>query len=129
MTSNYELNPDYWLTVKEAAELTNLSVPTFYTPQRKKDFGYGEKTGDVWMIPVHLLIQHGLLSPDLQPTRAPRSLQKAQTHEIDSLLEELRSLTAEVAELRTSNAVMKALIEEKDKQLDMLDRLITGSNK
>lgn len=127
--SKNDLTADSWLTVKEAADLTNLSIPTFYTPQRKRDFGYDSKSGDVWMIPVQLLIKHGLLTKDLEPTRAPRTLQKVQSHEIESLLDELHNLRSEVSELRTSNAVMKALLGEKDKQLEMLNRLIPRSNK
>lgn len=129
MRDKSSISHDSWLTVKEAAELTNLSVPTFYTPQRKKDFGYDEKSGDVWMIPVQLLINHGLLTPDLEPVRPVRSSSKIEAAQLESMAAEIRKLNQELGELRTANAVMAALIEEKDKQLEMLKRFLDNPNK
>jgi uncharacterized protein YlxW (UPF0749 family) len=118
------------LTVKDAARLTNLSIPTFYTPQRKRDFGFDPEFKGQWLIPVDMLIERGLLTEDFQPTRNPRTLSTADSH---ATLEELRAenqrLQSEVDQLHGQVAVLKVLVDQKDQQLEMVNTLISKMGK
>lgn len=71
---NNENSPDLEreVTVKEAAILTNRSVPSFYSEKRKKDFLFHEADARGWRIPVRLLVEHGLLTESLEATKKPR---------------------------------------------------------
>jgi len=130
MIDSSKLERGMLLTVKEAAKLTNLSVPTFYTPQRKKDFGFDSEFKGQWLIPVDSLVRQGLLTEDFQPTRSTRNLL---TQETGSTLENLKSenleLRSRIDELRGQLAVLRVLVEQKDQQLEMVNTLISKMGK
>jgi len=125
-----KLQPGLLLTVRDAAKLTNLSVPTFYTDQRKRDFGFDPKSKDQWLIPIELLVDHGLLNYDFTPTREPRTLLTKETSETLGKLErENRKLLTQVDELQRQIAVLEVRVAEKDKQLEMVSGLISRIGK
>lgn len=123
------LTEDTLLTVKECAELTNLSIPTFYTPKRKKDLGFYEKQGDTWLIPVRLLIDNGLLTPDFHPTRSPVKYWRSDFEASSEQSADVAALMQKVALLETELSKMSVRLEEKDNQLDMLRRIVEGFGK
>jgi hypothetical protein len=125
-----KLQPGALLTVKEAAKLTNLSVPTFYTAQRKRDFGFDPDSDGQWLISIDDLVAHGLLTQDFQPTRGARSLL---TQETASTLEHLKTenegLRKEIEDLKGQLAVLQVLVEQKNQQLEMVNSLISKMGK
>lgn len=127
MLNEFNLTNETLLTVKQAAALTNVSVPTFYTDQRKKDFGYDPNSNDVWLIPVHLLIRHGFLTEDFQPTRSKRIYANSSKEDSQSdFRAEIDSLHRVIEEQQTRIRILEVLVEEKEKQLEMVNALITG---
>jgi hypothetical protein len=72
MLNQKSLTMDTLLTVRQASELTNLTVPTFYTPKRKRDFLFDKVQEGRWLIPVSLLVEHGLLTEDFEPVKGER---------------------------------------------------------
>jgi hypothetical protein len=133
-----EITRETLLTVKEASELTNLTVPTFYTNKRKLDLKFNEKSDDgVWLIKVGDLIDAHMLTSDFLPTKSPRmsgrlvepnDFWQEVINEKDALIEHLRS---ELAELNQEKTRIEILASEREKQLDMVNRLIAtlGVNK
>ena len=116
---------DAMLTVREAAALTNLSVPTFYTEQRKRDFGYVPGSKDVWLIPIQLLVDHGLLTKDGEPTRQKKSFGSQADNALNSELAQENAWLKEAnSDLENRIKVLEMLVEEKDKQLAMVNSLI-----
>lgn len=125
MLNEFNLTNETLLTVKQAAALTNVSVPTFYTEQRKKDFGYDPGSNDVWLIPVHLLIKHGFLTEDFQPTRSKRIYANSSKEVSDSEHRaEIETLQRVIEEQKSRIQVLEVLVEEKEKQLEMVNSLI-----
>lgn len=130
---NKELTPETLLTVKEASELTNLTVPTFYTEKRKRDLNFYESSGPVWMIRVADLIEAHMLTPDFKPTRGVRMGAARQVREvpdywqdeIDELKAKVEFLYSEIARLQEENAKVQLLADERANQLDMVNRLIS----
>lgn len=118
------------LTVKEAAKLTNLSVPTFYTAQRKRDFGFDPDFKGQWLIPIDLLIAHGLLTEDFQPTRNQRTLLSAESAlSLEVLKTENDQLRNQVDELLKQVAVLQVMVDQKNQQLEMVNTLISKMGK
>lgn len=104
-----------------------MSVPTFYTEQRKKDFGYDQGSNDVSLIPVHLLIKHGFLTEDFQPTRSKRIYANSSKDVSDSEHRaETETLQRVIEEQQTRIRILEVLVEEKEKQLEMVNALIAG---
>ena len=130
---NNELTLETLLTVKEASGLTNLTVPTFYTENRKRDLKFYESTGPVWMIRVADLIEAHMLTPDFKPTRGvrmgaardTREVPELWQREIDELKLKVEFLYGEIARLQAENAKVQLLADERAKQLDMVNRLIS----
>lgn len=126
MIENTNLTTDTLLTVKEAARVSNYSVPTFYTEQRKGDFGFDPESQSQWLIPVSLLVEHGFLTYDFQPTRALRQLgNKSDSLESEQVSLENTDLRKYNEELRSRIAVLEVLVSEKEKQLEMVNALIS----
>jgi hypothetical protein len=120
-----DLNMESLLTVKEAAALTNLSVPTFYTPQRKRDFGHIPGSQETWLIPVYLLVKHGLLTEDFEPTRSKKNFGLVASEEaLAQLQSENQDLRAMVAELTNKVSVLEVMVSEKQQQLEMVNNII-----
>jgi len=126
MIDRNKLDKGALLTVKEAASLTNLSVPTFYTPQRKRDFGFDPDNKGQWLISIDDLVAQGLLTEDFQPTRSTRNLltQEAASN-FESLRSENQELHKEIEELKRQLAVLQVMVEQKDQQLEMVNALIS----
>jgi hypothetical protein len=123
------LTMDTLLTVKDAARVSNFSVPTFYTEQRKRDFGFDPESKFQWLIPVALLVEHGFLTYDFQPTRAIRKLgQERDSSEFDQINVENSELRKANEELHNRIMVLEVLVSEKEKQLEMVNSLITRLN-
>jgi hypothetical protein len=119
------LSMDTLLSVKDAARASNFSVPTFYTEQRKRDFGFDPKSQTQWLIPVALLVEHGFLTYDFQPTRAIRKLgQERDSLEFDQVNVENDELRKANEELQNRIVVLEVLVSEKEKQLEMVNGLI-----
>jgi hypothetical protein len=119
------LTMDTLLTVKDAARVSNFSVPTFYTEQRKRDFGFDPESNSQWLIPVALLVEHGFLTHDFQPMRSIRKLTQEQNGvDVDQVNVENAELRKSNGELRNRIAVLEVLVGEKEKQLDMVNALI-----
>lgn len=130
MLNKENLSMDTLLTVKQAAMLTNVSVPTFYTEQRKHDFGHDPDSKDVWLIPVHLLIRHGFLTEDFEPTRSKRTYSNSSKEIFDGEQNaEIDALRRVIGELETKIRVLEVLVEEKDKQIEMVNLIITRLGK
>ena len=130
MNFRNDLHMDSLLTVKEAAALTNLSIPTFYTPQRKRDFGHVPGSQETWLIPVYLLVKHGLLTEDFEPTRSKKNFGVVRSEEMLLELEaENRELRETVSNLSNRLSVLEVLVNEKDKQLQMVNSIIQQMGK
>ena len=120
-------------TVKEAAELTNYSIPYFYSALGRERLGVAKGTvGRGWLISQNQLIQAGMLSSDGLPVRHPGKSQK-----VDSFVGEVRegeffeSLQRRVSELeelltkeRGNNSELRSEIAQKDAQIEVLRELI-----
>jgi hypothetical protein len=124
MNFSKPLDRDSLLTVKEAAALTNLAVPTFYTPRKKRELGYNPEA-QPWLIPVQALIDLGLLTDDLQPTRGKKYYQNSQM-DGDPIVHqrEFEELKARVVDLEHQNALLTVMVEEKTRQIEMLTRIL-----
>lgn len=120
------------LTVKEASELTGLTVPTFYTEKRKQDLKFYERPADgVWLIKVGDLVDAFMLTPDFKATKSPRmssrmvegnTFLEEVLAEKEALIEHLRS---ELAALHMENSKLEMLASEREKQLEMVNKLIS----
>jgi len=119
MNEENQLTMDTLLTVKEAATLTNRSVPSFYSEKRRADFGYNKKEGATWRIPVSLLVKHGLLTPDLQPTKKPRP--SFTSNEVRNDHSEIERLEIIVSELEKQRDTLEMLVHSQRRQIEMLE--------
>lgn len=124
MNFSKPLDRDSLLTVKEAAALTNLAVPTFYTPRKKSELGYNPEV-QPWLIPVQALIDLGLLTEDLQPTRGKKYYQNSQMEGEPLVFQkQFEELKARVVDLEHQNALLTVMVEEKTRQIEMLTRIL-----
>lgn len=119
MNEQNGLTLDTLLTVKEAAALTNRTVQSFYSEKRRADFGFDKASEGKWRIPVSLLVEHGFLTPDFQPTKNPvRSMSMAQAP-IDR--SEIERLEAVVSELEKQKETLEMLVHSQRRQIEMLE--------
>ena len=124
MNEQKPLTLDTLLTVKECADRTNRSVQSFYSEKRRKDFGYVKGAEGKWLIPVSLLVKHGLLTSDFQPTKQPVEAEAP----IDR--SEIERLEMLVSELEKQRDTLEMLVHSQRRQIEMLEeRLgITGTS-
>lgn len=125
MLNRNDLTMDTLLTVRQASELTNLTVPTFYTPKRKKDFRFEEAKGGRWLIPVSLLVEYGLLTEDFEPVKGERFYSPPREEEVSNWLAEqskaeLEAYKDEVQLLLAENERLKVLAEERQNTINTL---------
>lgn len=135
-SSDAHLTLDSLLSVRDAAQLTNLSVPTFYTERNKKLLGFDERdeASAVWLISVGRLVEAGFLMPDLTPAKTLRryatSLQpnNDSVHEqtLDEMRKRLDNLEREVEGLRRERDNLQLIADERAKQLELINALITN---
>ena len=119
MNEQKSLTLDTLLTVKEAAVLTNRSVQSFYSEKRRRDFGFDKASGGKWFIPVSLLVKHGLLTSDFQPTKQPvRSVPMAPPPIDRSEIERLEMV---VSELEKQRDTLEMLVHSQRRQIEMLE--------
>lgn len=112
------------LSVKEAAALTQMSIPTFYTPKRRADFGFPEdgSAPKTWRISVADLVAHGLLTSDLRPLKNRKML--CSHIDYDFVISENAELKSEIELLNSELAHLKLLAEERGQHIEMLAKLM-----
>jgi hypothetical protein len=124
MVNINNLTLDTMLTVRQASELTNLTVPTFYTPKRKRDFLFDEAKGGRWLIPVSLLVQHGLLTEDFEPVKREKFYSPPRELEVDGLAEyykaQFEAEKEKVLILLGENERLKMLAEERQNTINAI---------
>jgi hypothetical protein len=121
-----------FFTVKEAAELTNYSIPYFYTPVARKRLGV-EKANlpKGWLISEPELIKAGMLSESGEPLRegvaqdsASKDIQIIElTKDLNDVMEKLKELGQELYEERLAKTKLETELEQKDLQIKMLREL------
>lgn len=151
--NNKDITLDTVLSVKEAARLTNKSVPNFYTERNKERLGFYKRdewgnliedekgnpvraTEGQWLISVRDLVEWGYLNDDFEPTTSER-LFGEQRHnddafayyqrQIDDLKEQIEALQQRLAEEVSEKQVAQALADERAKQIEMIDALLIAS--
>ena len=124
MLNKNDLTMDTLLTVRQASELTNLTVPTFYTPKRKKDFRFEEAQGGRWLIPVSLLVEQGLLTEDFEPVKGEKFYSPPREGEdnwlADHYKKELEEYKEKVVFLLGENERLKVVAEERQNTINSL---------
>lgn len=124
MLNKETLTMNTLLTVRQASELTNLTVPTFYTPKRKKDFRFAEAKDGRWLIPVALLVEHGLLTQDFEPVKGERLYSPQREQEGDVFADYLKKQLDECKEnlqlVMAENERLKILSEERQNTINSL---------
>lgn len=119
-------------TVKEAAELTNYSVPYFYSALGRERLGVAK--GSVpkgWLIGENQLISAGMLNSNGEPVREGIKNDSAQkdadiaelNSRLDFVNERLTELGQELYEERLAKTKLEAGLEQKDAQIKMLREL------
>lgn len=110
---------DTVLTVKEAAALTNRSVQSFYSEKRRTEFGFIKASEGKWTIPVSLLVEHGLLTSDLRPTKGSGQSNPIARPPIDR--SEIERLEVVVSELEKQRDTLEMLVHSQRRQIEMLE--------
>jgi len=119
MNETHNLTMDTVLTVKEAAALTNRTVQSFYSEKRRADFGFDKSAGGKWRIPVSLLVEHGFLTADFQPTKKPFRSTAPSPEPIDR--SEIERLELIVSELEKQRDTLEMLVHSQRRQIEMLE--------
>ena len=117
------------LTIKEAAVLTGLSVPTFYTPKRRAEFGFGINTvGDVNTVTVAQLVELGLLTDSFEPTRWSKNRNVISKTAYNDVMFENDVLKRKIQELTSELEHFKQIADERGQHIDMLAKLMGVSS-
>jgi hypothetical protein len=119
-------------TVKEAAELTNYSVPYFYSETGRERLGVAKGTiKKGWLISEEELIFCGMLNPSGQPVRdGVKNNSQSLEADIDELHNQLDLMNQklidqgqELYEERLEKTKLEAELVQKDAQIKMLREL------
>lgn len=151
--NNKDITLDTVLSVKEAARLTNKSIPNFYTERNKERLGFYKKdelgnliedekgnpvraTEGQWLISVKDLVKWGYLNDDFEPTTSERIF-SGQRHndddftyyqrQIDELNGQIVALQEQLAQEVSERQAAQALADERAKQIEMIDALLIAS--
>lgn len=136
MTERKDLKPDTMLTVKEAANLTNLSVPAFYTNRNKQLLGFNSKSDGVWLISAGSLVENGFLTPEFDAVRTERMYSEprqanGELELLEGRIEELEAriefLHGELERVMDEKRAVQQLADERAKQIEMIDALLVAS--
>lgn len=151
--NNKDITLDTVLSVKEAARLTNKSVPNFYTERNKERLGFykkdefgnlieDEKGNPVraaegqWLISVKDLVEWGYLNEDFEPTTSERMFSEQRHNDdaftyhqrqIDELNGQIAALQEQLAQEVSERQAAQALADERAKQIEMIDALLIAS--
>lgn len=133
MADNSDLTWDSVLSVREASERTNRSIPTFYTEKRKRDFGFYEQQDEgTWLIPVRALVKARFLTPDtFEPTKGVRVYSPPKDELIEPHIYEdkIKQLEADIQRLLSENhRLQEELVRQKEFYLDALASLANSLN-
>lgn len=129
------LSPETLLTVKDAARLSNMSVPAFYTERNKSLLGFYERDGEdgVWLIKVQRLVDCGFLTDDFEPVRGEKVYGDPSRDESDfwGQAVRIRELSERVAQLERDLELvsnerdgLRVIAEDRAKQIEMINSLI-----
>ena len=116
-------------TVREAARVTNYSVPYFYSDTGRERLGVPRgSTTKGWLIPESLLIECGMLTPDGKPIKKPTRTANDELSadvselqaEISELSQQIKSLEEDLYKEVLSKTKLEAEVAQKDEQIKML---------
>ena len=118
------LTLDSKLTVRQAATITNMAVPTFYTAKRRKDFGLtSPNEGGTNHITVRQLVEHGLLDNDFRPMKHVK-VSACNHADYDDIVLRNSDLEREIVLLKAELENIKIIADERAKHIDLMARMV-----
>lgn len=135
MIEREDLTPETLLTVKDAARLSNMSVPAFYTERNKSLLGFYERGGEdgVWLIEVQRLVDCRFLTDDFHPVRGAKTYGDpsrdendfwGQARQIKELSERVAQLEKDLELVSNERDSLRVIADDRAKQIEMINSLI-----